>query len=82
MFFKGFEGFDKARKGLKPYKRDFDEGKMGKNMKKRDFHGKNGGIKMRLVLEEGRGGKWCLQQYFGFEISIISKCEMSSAVKF
>ena len=33
----------------------------------------NGGIKMRLVLEEGRGGKWCLQQYFLNEISRISE---------
>ena len=29
-FSKDFEGFDKARKGLKPYQRDFDEGEKGK----------------------------------------------------
>ena len=33
-------GFNKARKVLKPYQRDFDEGEKGRNMKMRDFHGK------------------------------------------
>ena len=33
-------GFDKARKGLKPYQRDFDEGEKEGNLKMRDFHGK------------------------------------------
>ena len=54
-------------------------GEKGKNMNMKNFLG-NKGIKMRLVSKvEGRG-KWCLQQYFVFEISRISERKMSIAV--
>lgn len=39
----------------------------------------NARVKMRLVLEEGKKGKWKLQQYYFFKISRISECKMGIA---
>ena len=50
-------------------------------MKMKVFSWEMKGLKMRLVLEEGRGGMWRLQQYSFLGISRISEWGIGTIVK-
>ena len=53
----------------------------GKNVNE-GFSMGDGGIETEVSFGRREGGKICLQQYSGLEISRISKCKMGTAVKF
>ena len=54
----------------------------GKNYVNEGFFMGDGGIETEISFGRRQGGKMCLQQYSGLEISRISKCKMGTTVKF